>query len=80
MGQAKQRGTQAERIAAAKTIKEQTVPYERNPIIPPTPPLSKFISDHDARRRAVKEAVAAKHRIRIALATEPYSPYNTLNS
>lgn len=47
---------------------------------PPTPPLSKFISDHDARRRAVKEAVAAKHRIRIALATEPYSPYNTLNS
>lgn len=37
MGQAKQRGTQAERIAAAKTIKEQTVPYERNPIIPPTP-------------------------------------------
>lgn len=37
MGQAKQRGTQAERIAAAKTIKEQNVTYEQPPIIPPTP-------------------------------------------
>ncbi len=31
MGQAKQRGTQAERIAAAKTIKEQNVTYEQPP-------------------------------------------------
>ncbi len=43
-------------------------------------PLSKFINDHDARRQAVKEAVAAKHRNRIAWATEPYSPFNTVNS
>jgi len=37
MGQAKQRGTQAERIAIAKQIKNQTVTYEQNPIIPLTP-------------------------------------------
>jgi hypothetical protein len=51
----------------------------------PTPSLShtdlaKFVDEHLARRRAIKEAVATKHRNRIALATEPYSPYNTVNS
>lgn len=51
--------------------------------LPPPPhqaQLSKFIDDHIAQRRAIKEAIADKHRVRIALATEPYSPYNTLNS
>lgn len=47
---------------------------------PPQPPLSKYMDEHAARRSATKKAIADKHRIRIALATEPYSPYNTLNS
>jgi len=56
-----------------------------HPKTKPTPSLShtslaKFVSEHLARRRAIKEAVATKHRNRIALATEPYSPYNTVNS
>lgn len=44
------------------------------------PPLSKYMDEHTARRSATKKAIADKHRVRIALATEPYSPYNTLNS
>jgi hypothetical protein len=44
------------------------------------PPLSKYMDEHAAQRSATKKAIADKHRVRIALATEPYSPYNTLNS
>ena len=51
--------------------------------LPPPPhqaQLSKYMDEHTARRNATKKAIADKQRVRIALATEPYSPYNTLNS